>query len=130
MGGSASSPAAAEQVAAPAPVFTLDEGENIVASLRKLIPLVAAGDTTAQQKAASALANLAVQDEHQVTIVKEGGLLLLVPLMQCPDVEVQRLAAHAIANLVRDLTTWTILQKMTLITSDCGATRHLRIKWP
>ena len=99
MGGSASSPAAAEQVAAPAPVFTLDEGENIVASLRKLIPLVAAGDTTAQQKAASALANLAVQDEHQVTIVKQGGLLLLIPLMAKGDVEVQRLAAHAVANL-------------------------------
>ena len=31
---------------------------------------------------------------------------------------------------VRDLTTWTILQKMALITSDCGATRYLRTKWP
>lgn len=100
MGGNNSRPAGGgTEQTAPAPMFTLDEGENIVASLRKLIPLVAAGDTTAQQKAASALANLAVQDEHQVTIVKEGGLLLLVPLMKCADVEVQRLAAHAIANL-------------------------------
>ena len=32
--------------------------------------------------------------------------------------------------LVRDLTTWIILQKMTLITADCGATRSLIIKWP
>eukprot|EP01052_Picozoa_sp_SAG31_P079344 SAG31_NODE_38984_length_291_cov_1.880208_1_plen_40_part_01 len=39
----------------------LDEGEDIQASLRKLIPLVLAGDTKAQQQAASALANLAVQ---------------------------------------------------------------------
>ena len=31
---------------------------------------------------------------------------------------------------VRDPTTWTILQKMTLITSDCGSTRSLSIKWP
>jgi hypothetical protein len=40
-----------------------------------------------------------VQDEHQVTIVKQGGLLLLIPLMTKGDVEVQRLAAHAVANL-------------------------------
>lgn len=79
--------------------FGLDVGENLESSLRKLIPLVHAGDTKAQQQAASCLANLAVQDEHQVTIVKQGGLLLLVPLMAKGDVEVQRLAAHAVANL-------------------------------
>ena len=73
--------------------------ENLESSLRKLIPLVHAGDTKAQQQAASCLANLAVQDEHQVTIVKQGGLLLLIPLMTKGDVEVQRLAAHAVANL-------------------------------
>ena len=31
---------------------------------------------------------------------------------------------------VRGLTTWTILQKDGLITSDCVATRYLSIKWP
>ena len=31
---------------------------------------------------------------------------------------------------VPGLTTWTILQKMTLITSACGASRSLSIKWP
>ena len=73
--------------------------ENLESSLRKLIPLVHAGDTKAQQQAASCLANLAVQDEHQVTIVKQGGLLLLIPLMTKGDVEVKRLAPHAVANL-------------------------------
>ena len=28
------------------------------------------------------------------------------------------------------LTAWNILQKMTLITSECGAARSLSIKWP
>ena len=28
------------------------------------------------------------------------------------------------------ITTWTVLQKMNLITSDCGATRSLCINWP
>ena len=32
--------------------------------------------------------------------------------------------------LVRDLTTWAVLQRMILITSECGATRSLSIKWP
>ena len=40
---------------------------------------------------------------------------------------------HSLAGLVqeevRDPTAWTILQKMTLITSNCGATRSLSIKW-
>ena len=31
---------------------------------------------------------------------------------------------------VRDLATWTILQQMALITSDCGKMRSLSIKWP
>ena len=97
MGGSSSKP----PPAAPAPQqeLTLDVGEDLESSLRKLIPLVHAGDVKAQQQAASCLANLAVQDEHQVTIVKQGGLLLLVPLMAKGDIEVQRLAAHAVANL-------------------------------
>ena len=34
------------------------------------------------------------------------------------------------AAAVRDLTTWTILQNMTLITSESSATRSLSIKWP
>ena len=34
------------------------------------------------------------------------------------------------SQLVRDPTTWTILRKMTLITSHCGATRSMGIKWP
>lgn len=100
MGGAGSKPPAiAPPAAQPAPEFGLDVGENLESSLRKLIPLVHAGDTKAQQQAASCLANLAVQDEHQVTIVKQGGLLLLIPLMAKGDVEVQRLAAHAVANL-------------------------------
>ena len=102
MGGAGSkAPVAAAEAPppAPAPEFGLDVGENLESSLRKLIPLVHAGDTKAQQQAASCLANLAVQDEHQVTIVKQGGLLLLIPLMAKGDVEVQRLAAHAVANL-------------------------------
>ena len=69
--------------------------ENLESSLRKLIPLVHAGDTKAQQQAASCLANLAVQDEHQVTIVKQGGLLLLIPLMTKGDVEVQLPGTHS-----------------------------------
>ena len=100
MGGAGSKPpATAPPAPQPAPEFGLDVGENLESSLRKLIPLVHAGDTKAQQQAASCLANLAVQDEHQVTIVKQGGLLLLIPLMAKGDVEVQRLAAHAVANL-------------------------------
>ena len=35
----------------------------------------------------------------------------------------------ALLELVRDLTTWTILRNMTLITAQCGATRSLSIKW-
>ena len=31
---------------------------------------------------------------------------------------------------VRDPTAWTTLQHDGLITSDCGATRSLSIKWP
>ena len=31
---------------------------------------------------------------------------------------------------VRDITRWTILQNMTLITSDCVAARSLSLKWP
>ena len=34
------------------------------------------------------------------------------------------------ARLRPSVATWTILQKMTLITSNCVATRSLRIKWP
>lgn len=97
--GGSKPPPSAPAAPQPAPEFGLDVGENLESSLRKLIPLVHAGDTKAQQQAASCLANLAVQDEHQVTIVKQGGLLLLVPLMTKGDVEVQRLAAHAVANL-------------------------------
>ena len=44
--------------------FKLRCAENLESSLRKLIPLVHAGDTKAQQQAASCLANLAVQGEH------------------------------------------------------------------
>lgn len=100
MGGAGSkAPPVPDTKPEPGPEFGLDVGENLEGSLRKLIPLVHAGDTKAQQQAASCLANLAVQDEHQVTIVKQGGLLLLVPLMAKGDVEVQRLAAHAVANL-------------------------------
>ena len=70
MGGASSKAPAtpAEVTPAAAPEFGLDVGENLESSLRKLIPLVHAGDTKAQQQAASCLANLAVQDEHQVTI--------------------------------------------------------------
>jgi len=99
MGGGGSKAPPAAEAPPPAPEFGLDVGENLEGSLRKLIPLVHAGDTKAQQQAASCLANLAVQDEHQVPIVKQGGLLLLIPLMTKGDVEVQRLAAHAVANL-------------------------------
>ena len=98
-GGVSKAPPVPDTKPEPGPEFGLDVGENLESSLRKLIPLVHAGDTKAQQQAASCLANLAVQDEHQVTIVKQGGLLLLVPLMTKGDVEVQRLAAHAVANL-------------------------------
>ena len=42
----------------------------------------------------------------------------------------RRLAEGLGGQPVRDLTTWTVLQNRTLITSDCGATRSLSIKWP
>ena len=60
-----------------------------------------------------------------------------VPTMTAPPVPAPAPAGESTALLqadldqaVREPTTWTILQKMTLITSDCGATRSPRIKWP
>ena len=35
-----------------------------------------------------------------------------------------------VGGQVRDLTTWTTLPSMALITSDCGTTRSLGSKWP
>ena len=47
-------------------------------------------------------------------------------LHEAPDTQ----RAGALLRPVRVLTTRTILQKMALITSNCGATRYLCSKWP
>ena len=44
--------------------------------------------------------------------------------VSCPD------DCSPAAGVVRDFTTWTVLQTMTQIHSDRGATRPLRTKWP
>eukprot|EP00736_Rhodelphis_marinus_P013223 Rmarinus@m.24040 len=72
---------------------------DINETLKRVIPLVHAGDLDTQRETASLLANLAVKDENQVKIVNAGGLMLLIPLSKSEDMEVQRLSAHALANL-------------------------------